>query len=183
MPHCKRKNSRAMEYFIWIRLPGTSKVGKGMVTNCKRIRRSIEFFALFRCNRWEYVYIQVPANSGSIYYNYKKNNNILYSTSSCFWCQISIYVSSYRWDRPQKWLYSNNSICKSIDNNALNFPQPKLIGNYRDNIVFPYVFVADKRSAMKPNRFVLIPEVMPLMKQNMSSVIVFLEQGGLLKTI
>ena len=80
-------------------------------------------------------------------------------------------------------IYSSNSICKSIDNNALNFPQPKLIGNYRDNIVFPYVFVADKRSVMKPNRFVLIPEVMPLMKQNMSSVIVFLEQGGLLKTI
>ena len=34
---------------------------------------------------------------------------------------------------------------------TLNFPQPKLIGNYRDNIVYPYVFVADEGFAMKRN--------------------------------
>ena len=33
----------------------------------------------------------------------------------------------------------------------LNFPQPKLIGNYRDNIIYPYVFVADEGFAMKRN--------------------------------
>ena len=36
---------------------------------------------------------------------------------------------------------------------------------------------------MKPNMLVLIPEVMLLMKQNMSSVIVFPEQGWLLKKV
>ena len=48
-------------------------------------------------------------------------------------------------------IYSNNSIGRCIDNNVLNFPQPKLIGNYRDNILFPYVFVADEGFAMKRN--------------------------------
>ena len=48
-------------------------------------------------------------------------------------------------------IYSNNSIGRCIDNNVLNFPQPKLVGNYRDNILFPYVFVADEGFAMKPN--------------------------------
>ena len=56
----------------------------------------------------------------------------------------------------------------ALKTTLLNFPQPKLIGNYRDNIIYPYI---------------LIPEVIPLMKQNMSSVIVFPEQGGLLKTL
>ena len=34
---------------------------------------------------------------------------------------------------------------------TLNFPQPRLIGNYRDNIIYPYVFVADEGFAMKRN--------------------------------
>ena len=34
---------------------------------------------------------------------------------------------------------------------TLNFPQPKLIGIYRDNIIYPYVFVADEGFAMKRN--------------------------------
>ena len=49
-------------------------------------------------------------------------------------------------------IYSNNSIGRCIDNNVLNFPQPKLIGNYRDNIIlFPYVFVADEGFAVTPD--------------------------------
>ena len=39
----------------------------------------------------------------------------------------------------------------ALTTTLLNFPQPKLIGNYRDNIIYPYVFVADEGFAMKRN--------------------------------
>ena len=39
----------------------------------------------------------------------------------------------------------------ALKTTLLNFPQPKLIGIYRDNIIYPYVFVADEGFAMKRN--------------------------------
>ena len=39
----------------------------------------------------------------------------------------------------------------ALKTTLLNFLQPKLIGNYRDNIIYPYVFVANEGFAMKRN--------------------------------
>lgn len=48
-------------------------------------------------------------------------------------------------------IYSNSSIGRCLESNVLNFLHPKPTGNYKDNIIFPYVFVADEGFAMKPN--------------------------------
>lgn len=99
----------------------------------------------------KHINIQAPANSGSIYFNYKKTFSVVL---------LAVCDAKYRFTlchigeagrKSDGGIYCKSNLGRAIDNNLLNLPGPKAFFHYRNDIEFPYVFVADEGFAMKCN--------------------------------
>ena len=102
----------------------------------------------------KHVVMQAPHNGGSEYFNYKKTHSIVLMAvcnARYEFIMVDIGDSGRQSDGS---VYNNCHLGYAIENNSINLPEPKRIGQNPVNTL-PYVFVADdafglKQHMMKP---------------------------------
>ena len=111
-------------------------------------------------NRWNYpncigavdgkhVVIQPPANSGSMYYNYKQTHSIVLMAVAGpdYECLFADVGTNGRVSDGGVW--NKCTLAQKLCNDELHLPPPKCLPFGIEKI--PYVFVADSAFALKPN--------------------------------
>lgn len=95
----------------------------------------------------KHVTIEVPANSGSVYFNYKKTYSIvLLALVDAHYNFIFIDVGSYG-RNSDGGIFANSSLGQRLNNNSLNIPIGKHLPN--TTITSPYVIVGDEAFPLK----------------------------------
>lgn len=90
----------------------------------------------------KHIRIKCPANSGSMYYNYKHFFSInLLAVTDANYKFITVDIGSYGKDSDGGVL-SNSKFLKCIENNSLNIPKEETLPN--SNIIAPFVFIGDE---------------------------------------
>ena len=97
----------------------------------------------------KHIAITAPANSGSLYYNYKHFNSIVL---------LAVADASYRFTYvdigncgrvSDGGVFNNSSLAAALEGSSLNLPPPDQIEGIATAL--PYVFVADDAFALKDN--------------------------------
>ena len=98
----------------------------------------------------KHVVIQAPGRSGSDCFNYKKSHSsvpLAVCDANYEFAMVDIGDSGRQSDGG---VYANSKLGYAIENDILNIPDPDFIANSGNNTKFPYVFVADDASSLKP---------------------------------
>lgn len=97
----------------------------------------------------KHVVIEAPANSGSLFFNYKKTFSIvLLALVDANYRFIWIDVGSYG-KNSDSGVFSNSKLCKYLDENQLNVPNDHSLPG--TNTLAPYVIVGDEAFPLKRN--------------------------------
>jgi len=95
----------------------------------------------------KHVSIEAPANSGSVYFNYKKAFSVfLLALVDANYSFIRIYVSSFG-RSSDGGIFSHSALCKCMENGSLNIPPDSCLPE--TNIEAPFVIVGDEAFPLK----------------------------------
>jgi hypothetical protein len=95
----------------------------------------------------KHVAILTPADSGSLYFNYKQFNSIvLLALVDANYRFLYVDIGSYG-RVSDGGVFNNSSLGQALKNNSLNIPPP---GSVTDTISLPFVVLADDAFALKP---------------------------------
>lgn len=89
----------------------------------------------------KHIRVKCPANSGSMYYNYKHFSINLLAVTDANYKFIFIDIGAYGKDS-DGGVISNFKFQKCIENGSLNIPKNERLPN--NNLVAPYVFIGDE---------------------------------------
>lgn len=88
-----------------------------------------------------HIRIKKPANSGSLYYNYKKFHSIvLQAVIDADYKYVFIDVGSFG-HMSDGGTFQNSSLCKALTANLLDIPKPSMLPN--STTVMPFFFISD----------------------------------------
>lgn len=97
----------------------------------------------------KHVVIEAPANSGSLYFNYKKTFSVvLLALVDANYRFIWVDVGSYG-KNSDSGIFTNSKLCKYLDEEQLNVPEDAALPG--TNVLAPYVIVGDEAFPLKRN--------------------------------
>lgn len=97
----------------------------------------------------KHVAIIAPANSGSLFYNYKKTHSIVLMGIGNAEYELSYIDVGVNGRHSDGGIYKNCSFYKALENNQLNIPPPKALPGRE--VPVPYTLVGDDAFALSPN--------------------------------
>lgn len=99
----------------------------------------------------KHIRISCPANSGSLYYNYKQYfSQVLLAVADAQACFVWLDVGDYG-RNADAGVFTHSSFGKALQGNQLNMPSVFQIATDVETTELPYVFVADEAFPLKPN--------------------------------
>ncbi|XP_018575037.1 protein ALP1-like [Anoplophora glabripennis] len=91
----------------------------------------------------KHIVMQAPANSGSIYYNYKRTHSFnLTGVADSHYRFILVDVGAAG-RRSDAGVFANSLIKNGLDTNSFNVPAPSAVGNNSNNLL-PFALVGDE---------------------------------------
>ena len=96
----------------------------------------------------KHINIQAPANSGSMYFNYKKFFSIVLLAVCNANYEFTLIDVGDVGRQSDSGVYNNSNLGHAIDNNTLGRPSPEPISGY-NSTKFPYTFVGDEAFSLK----------------------------------
>ncbi|XP_068227673.1 uncharacterized protein [Palaemon carinicauda] len=97
----------------------------------------------------KHVVITKPKNSGSLYFNYKKEFSIVLMALVDADCKFIIVDIGAHGKNSDGAIFRDSKLSKSLLSNTLNIPPPKALPN--TNIVLPHVVVGDEAFPLNKN--------------------------------
>lgn len=95
----------------------------------------------------KHIVIDSPANSGSLYFNYKKTFSVvLLAFVDANYRFIAVDIGSYG-KNSDGGIFANSNLGKSLDNEKLNVPEDRILPG--TNIIVPYVILGDEAFPLK----------------------------------
>ncbi|KAK5647943.1 hypothetical protein RI129_002835 [Pyrocoelia pectoralis] len=95
----------------------------------------------------KHVVIDAPANSGSLYFNYKKTFSVvLLALVDAHYRFIAVDIGSYG-KNSDGGIFANSNLGQSLDSEKLNIPEDRALPG--TNILAPYVILGDEAFPLK----------------------------------
>ena len=98
----------------------------------------------------KHVVIQAPDGTGSLFFNYKKSFSIVLLAVCNARYEFTLVDIGEAGRKSDSGIYITSPIGSAIDENLLNYPTEEIkIPGYREDITFPYTFLADGEFSLK----------------------------------